>query len=56
MSLRLGWVLGVHGLHGGDILQLDWCGPCRLYAFVRVVGKRGVQNRVWALVKMTLRA
>ncbi len=33
-GVALGRVIGVHGLHGGDILQLDWCGPCRLYAVV----------------------
>ena len=35
--VALGRVLGVHGLHRRDVLQLDWCGPCRLYAVVRAV-------------------
>ncbi len=35
----LGRVFGVHGVHGRDILQLDWCGPFpfRPYAVVRAV-------------------
>jgi hypothetical protein len=44
-GVALGRVLGVHGLHRRDILQLDWCGPCRLYAVGcarRWVGFEGV--------------
>ena len=33
--MALGRVLGVLNLHGGDILQLDWYGPCLLYVVLR---------------------
>jgi hypothetical protein len=31
----LGRVVGVHGVRGRDILQCDWCGAYRVYAFIR---------------------
>jgi hypothetical protein len=34
----LGRILGVHGVHGRDILQLNWCAPCRLFNVVRYAG------------------
>jgi hypothetical protein len=33
----LGRVVGVLGVCGRDILQLDRCGPCRVYASVRAL-------------------
>ncbi len=45
----LGRILGVHGVHGRDILQLDWCGPCRIRRrFIhQQKGLSFISNRQW---------